>query len=439
MSSEITTIINRLKSPLDTSICDSLGSYINIQKRDLKIIYQNKMSKYFLGDQVGNYCYKVYNGNGTICEVCPVLKTFEDGNIHKGESCIHSDNKTSYFEITALPLYDDSEKIIAVIESMRDITLRKQIEHMLQTSEKKNRDIMNNAPVGIMTADLNGNLLYVNEQFLKMTAYKCFEEIKRYKLQELYNDHTFFESLKTKKQIKEYELELITKTGKIKNVIINANVDIQGMSAFIIEFTKRKKAEEILRRNCYELKDRIKSQTLELSRVKKKLTDEIKEQAKQEKFIKASDKKLRINSKKLKEKSIAIKILIKQFEEEKKELERNILSNIKFLVKPYIEKLKKNKLMTNNNVYLDIIESNLNQVGSPLSSTLSSILGFTPHEILISELIREGRQDKEIMEILETALDTVKTHRKNIRKKLGIYGKRTNLRDYLFSHSMPSK
>jgi PAS domain S-box-containing protein len=322
---------------------------------------------------------------------------------------------------------------------MRDITLRKQIEHMLQTSEKKNRDIMNNAPVGIMTADLNGNLLYVNEQFLKMTAYKCFEEIKRYKLQELYNDHTFFESLKTKKQIKEYELELITKTGKIKNVIINANVDIQGMSAFIIEFTKRKKAEEILRRNCYELKDRIKSQTLELSRVKKKLTDEIKEQAKQEKFIKASDKKLRINSKKLKEKSIAIKILIKQFEEEKKELERNILSNIKFLVKPYIEKLKKNKLMTNNNVYLDIIESNLNQVGSPLSSTLSSILGFTPHEILISELIREGRQDKEIMEILETALDTVKTHRKNIRKKLGIYGKRTNLRDYLFSHSMPSK
>jgi DNA-binding CsgD family transcriptional regulator len=87
-------------------------------------------------------------------------------------------------------------------------------------------------------------------------------------------------------------------------------------------------------------------------------------------------------------------------------------------------------------VYLNILEANLNEIISSFSYRLSSGgISLTPKEIKIANLVKEGKQDKEIMEILNISLETVKTHRQNIRKKLGIYNKRTNLRTYLLSLS----
>jgi DNA-binding CsgD family transcriptional regulator len=52
---------------------------------------------------------------------------------------------------------------------------------------------------------------------------------------------------------------------------------------------------------------------------------------------------------------------------------------------------------------------------------------------MMANLILDGKQDKDITELLNISIDTVKFHRKNIRKKLGIYGKRKNLRSHLLS------
>ena len=84
--------------------------------------------------------------------------------------------------------------------------------------------------------------------------------------------------------------------------------------------------------------------------------------------------------------------------------------------------------------YLNLIESNLEDIISPFSQKLSSnYLRFSSREIEVANLIKEGKKDKDIMEIMNIAFDTVKTHRKNIRKKLGIHGKGTNLRNKLLS------
>ncbi len=107
---------------------------------------------------------------------------------------------------------------------------------------------------------------------------------------------------------------------------------------------------------------------------------------------------------------------------------------MKHLIFPYITKLKMNRRMSDELDYLNILESNLNKIVSPFSSKLSfQYLNFTHKEILVANLIKDGRQDKDIMEILNIALETVKSHRQKIRKKLGIYRKRTNLRDKLMS------
>ena len=81
-----------------------------------------------------------------------------------------------------------------------------------------------------------------------------------------------------------------------------------------------------------------------------------------------------------------------------------------------------------------MIESKLDEIVSPLSHKLSSKhSALTPREIQIADLVKDGKQDKDIMEIMNISIDTVKTHRKNIRRKLGIYGDRSNLRSLLLT------
>ena len=149
---------------------------------------------------------------------------------------------------------------------------------------------------------------------------------------------------------------------------------------------------------------------------------------------KQAENKLRMRARELRESNIALKVLLKQRENDKGELEENILSNVKRLIIPYIEKLKKNRAMSDELSYLNILESNLKEIISPFAFKLASnYLDLTPKEIQIAGLIKDGKQDKEITELLNISIDTVKFHRKNIRKKLGIYGKGKNLRAYLLS------
>jgi DNA-binding CsgD family transcriptional regulator len=153
-----------------------------------------------------------------------------------------------------------------------------------------------------------------------------------------------------------------------------------------------------------------------------------------EEALMESDNKLRMKAKELEESNTALKVLLKQRESDKEESEGNILANVTHLIMPYVEKLKKQSTMSEDLVYMNILESNLKEIISPFAQKLSSNhFGLTPKEIQVANLTRDGKQDKEISELLSISLDTVKFHRKNIRKKLGLYGHRTNLRTYLLS------
>jgi len=159
---------------------------------------------------------------------------------------------------------------------------------------------------------------------------------------------------------------------------------------------------------------------------------DVTEQKKMDMALRESEKKLRMYSMELEEGNTALKVLLRQRENDRQELEENILANVKQLIFPYLDKLKRNKAMSEELTYLNILEKNLEEIVSPFSSKLSSAYyGFTPREIMIANLIKDGKQDKDIMELLNISFETVKSHRQNIRKKLGLYSKRINLRSHL--------
>ena len=150
--------------------------------------------------------------------------------------------------------------------------------------------------------------------------------------------------------------------------------------------------------------------------------------------MKKQTQALELKIKSLEELNKGMDTLLDKKEKDKKEIENNIVSNVKMLVTPYLEKIKKTELDDQQKVLVGIIESNIKEIISPFYRKMSmKELNFTPMEIQISNLIIQGASSKKIGKIINISSRTVDTHRKNIRKKIGLDQKRANLRSYLLS------
>lgn len=145
-----------------------------------------------------------------------------------------------------------------------------------------------------------------------------------------------------------------------------------------------------------------------------------------------SREELKIHITEVQERNTALKVLLEQRERDRGEFEQRIMENIRTLIIPYLEKLKALRPGAQDAAFLNIIETNLLQITSGFSKKLSSRFhNLSMQEIRIANLVKEGKHDKEIMELLNISFETVKTHRQNIRKKLGIYGEHGGLRSHL--------
>jgi len=161
---------------------------------------------------------------------------------------------------------------------------------------------------------------------------------------------------------------------------------------------------------------------------------DITERKKSEKELKKSKSKLALKSRSLEEMNIALKVLLKQREEDKSEIEENVTYNVKKLVLPYIESLKLSHLNEKQMLNLEVLEANLIEIVSPFLRTMTmQNLHFTPREIEIINLIKIGRTTKEIASLLNVGKGAVDFHRGHIRKRLGLNNKKVNLRSYLSS------
>ena len=155
-----------------------------------------------------------------------------------------------------------------------------------------------------------------------------------------------------------------------------------------------------------------------------------------EEALKKSQEELFEQKQSLEEANIALKVLLKQREEDKLELEKKVLSNVKDLVLPYVEKLKNSRLKPKDKTLVEIVETHLNDVISPLLQSFANAkILLTPQEMQVAGLVKAGKTSKEIADVLNISETTVNFHRKNLRVKFGLTNQRANLRSYLLSIS----
>jgi FixJ family two-component response regulator len=131
----------------------------------------------------------------------------------------------------------------------------------------------------------------------------------------------------------------------------------------------------------------------------------------------------------------ALSILAQNIEREREEIEKRIALKLRNLIIPIVVKLRNDEALHKYGTQLDMLTTQIESLtsGFAIDSRVAMTLSFT--QLRIASLIKNGITTEEIARQLHIAESTVRTHRKNIRKKLKINNAQYSLRNFLSSRA----
>ncbi len=169
---------------------------------------------------------------------------------------------------------------------------------------------------------------------------------------------------------------------------------------------------------------------LENERGFRKLIDDLK-QSKSE--LLAQQQRLEHLNTQLRDTNRALSIFAQNIERERAEVEKRIALKLRNLIIPMVVRLKKDKTLSTYEDQLNMLTMQVEDLtsGFTMDSRIAAVLSFT--ELRIASLIKNGITTDEIARQMHISESTVRTHRKNIRKKLKINNVQYSLRNFLNS------
>lgn len=165
---------------------ESVPCIITVQDRNYRLLRYNREFGEKFDPQPGDYCYQAYKERREKCAVCPVEKTFEDGQSHSSEeSACDKDGVRKHWIVKTSPVKNAAGEIVAAMEMSIDITPRKKLEEKLHKSEKKYHAIFNNIPNPVFVLDVASyEILDCNESVTSIYGFtrteltgRCFLEL----------------------------------------------------------------------------------------------------------------------------------------------------------------------------------------------------------------------------------------------------------------------
>ncbi len=288
----------------------------------------------------------------------------------------------------------------------------------LYTSEQRYRKLVETMGDGLSEIDEHQVTTYANDTLCRMWQ-RTRQEIIGQKVTRFLDEKNravLMEQLEHRRKGRRepYEITWIRKDGTpittrmTPTPYFDVNGRFKGSFAVVTDISELKKEKQRLEQTQDELEKRVSMRTFELEE----------------------------KTRKLEEVNTALRVLLKKRQEDRTELEHQLVSNIRELVFPYIEKIKHTDLDSRQQAFMDIISATLSDIVSPFLNRLSlEYRGLTPSEIQVAHLVKHGSSTKEIAGMMGLSSQTIAFYRKNIRKKIGLTNQALNLRTFLNSLS----
>lgn len=163
---------------LGNVIMDNVREKITVIDRDHNIVYSNRPEGENIWWDIGRKCSGKAKGGKHIC-AGPCCKYYPDECFEKGEvtSSIHthitSDSREYRIQVTHIPVMDSDARVAFVIETMTDITEKREVEEKIRDIEV----IIEQAEGAIFIKDLDGIIRSWTEGAGKMYGYRPEEII----------------------------------------------------------------------------------------------------------------------------------------------------------------------------------------------------------------------------------------------------------------------
>lgn len=363
------------------------------------------------------------------------------------------EGSTLWMECEISAIRNPAGEIVGIYGVSRDITDRKKAEENLQKSEAKYRFLTEKMNDVIWTADKDLRITYRSPSVERLLGYTIKERRNKHiwdiVTPESYERALSIYTAEVTRDKEEgvdpdrsvrMELEFYHKDGSRVwvetevSAIRNSSGDITGIYGVSRDITARKHAEEELKKHRDHLDDLVGERTAELTKAYEQLERENAMRKATEHALRSREKDLERERQEVDEVNAALKVLLKERERDKENIREDIISNIKISVLPLLQRLETSVPDGTLKEILATAKSRLNDIASPFIRRISSeYLRLTPNEIKVASLIKEGKTSKEIAEFLNVSLNTIITHRYNIRKKTGLRSKKLNLRAYLYT------
>ena len=377
------------------ALLESAPDIILMTDRDGKILYINRaVSGYSVKEATGKSAYEYIPPEHQSFVKELIKQVFKTGSPAGSEfRGAGPDGSVSWYSTRIGPIKRKG-KVVAVAQVSTDITERKLAEAACKEFEEREHALLNASSESAFLGDTDFNILAANEIGAKRLG-RTVEEIVGKNVADILPPDVFKRIKREAKKVFRTCQPLRAqdeREGRMMDTtmypILNEHGNVIQLAVYSRDITDQRRAEEALHEGKRELEE--------------------------------------VNS--------ALRFLLRQREEDQTGFEERVMLNVKELVVPYVEKLRKHGLDSKSMAYLNILESNLNDIVSPFAHTLSSqYSSLTPTEIQTAQLIREGRTSKEIAELLNVSTRTIESHRQNIRVKMGLHTKKANLRSYLLS------
>ncbi|MCG8335924.1 MAG: PAS domain S-box protein [Proteobacteria bacterium] len=144
------------------------------------------------------------------------------------------------------------------------------------------------------------------------------------------------------------------------------------------------------------------------------------------------EKKLHHEKNQLQEMNITLRNVLKSINDKNQEYQQEISQVIRGNIIPALNKISEQSNIEMRKGYLGIIKDQLLKLSDGIDTESNiDLLKLSPSELKVCQFVQAGVATKEIAETLGLSIDTIQTHRKNIRKKLGLQGRDVNLFTYL--------
>jgi PAS domain S-box-containing protein len=165
---------------------EAMPCYLTVQDKSLRLIDANEKFRKEFGDVDGRHCYQIYKNRSEKCEVCPVERTFIDGESHHSQEKVKNlEGREVWVIVYTTPIKDDQGNVTAVMEMSTDITENKILENQLRESQEKYHLLFEEVPCFISIQDKDLRIVEANrmhrEAFGTSYGSKCFEVYKHRK------------------------------------------------------------------------------------------------------------------------------------------------------------------------------------------------------------------------------------------------------------------